>query len=283
MIQPVKLHVVIPISLILSATLLISFPSYSGTQKPPVGKSKNVDTLLQKQQKKINELLRLSRSNAIKDPEASRKYAEQAEDASMKVNYTKGLADACEILGKNYYADANYPEAVIYLTEAINYCEKLKDNVREALLLQSLGDVYHKYSIDSAALTCYLTSLKLTEEMNDSVRLVGLLSQIGHIYQNKKETTEKAIRILLQALLITENKKTDSLTVDISFRIGELFSEQGEYSKALKYYYFSIFINPRFTSALNNIAVIYHYQGIKAAEKKCYFLSESLQIGRAHV
>jgi tetratricopeptide (TPR) repeat protein len=46
--------------------------------------------------------------------------------------------------------------------------------------------------------------------------------------------------------------------------------------KALKYYYFSIFINPKFTSALNNIAVIYHYQGIKAAEKKCYGLSESL-------
>jgi hypothetical protein len=27
---------------------------------------------------------------------------------------------------------------------------------------------------------------------------------------------------------------------------------------------------------LNNIAVIYHYQGIKAAEKKCFDLSESL-------
>ena len=36
------------------------------------------------------------------------------------------------------------------------------------------------------------------------------------------------------------------------------------------------FINSRFTSALNNIAVIYHYQGIKAAEKNCHALSESL-------
>ena len=56
--------------------------------------------------------------------------------------------------------------------------------------------------------------------------------------------------------------------------------EEREYYKPfnylLKYYYFTIFINPRFTSALNNIAVIYHYQGIKAAEKKCYSLSESL-------
>ena len=39
---------------------------------------------------------------------------------------------------------------------------------------------------------------------------------------------------------------------------------------------FLAFINPKFTSALNNIAVIYHYQGIKAAEKKCFDLSESL-------
>ena len=36
------------------------------------------------------------------------------------------------------------------------------------------------------------------------------------------------------------------------------------------------FSRRRFTSALNNIAVIYHYQGIKAAEKKCFSLSESL-------
>ena len=53
-------------------------------------------------------------------------------------------------------------------------------------------------------------------------------------------------------------------------------ASNGDYLKALKYYYFAIFINPRFSSALNNIAVIYHYQGIKAAEKKCFTLSESL-------
>ena len=37
--------------------------------------------------------------------------------------------------------------------------------------------------------------------------------------------------------------------------------------KSIEVLLFLNFINSRFTSALNNIAVIYHYQGIKAAEK----------------
>ena len=45
-----------------------------------------------------------------------------------------------------------------------------------------------------------------------------------------------------------------------------IYSKNGDYLKALKYYYFSIFINPKFTSALNNIAVIYHYRGEQALE-----------------
>jgi len=60
------------------------------------------------------------------------------------------------------------------------------------------------------------------------------------------------------------------------YNIGLIYSKNGAYLQALKYYYFSIFINPRFSSALNNIAVIYHYQGIKATEKKSYLLADSL-------
>ncbi len=62
----------------------------------------------------------------------------------------------------------------------------------------------------------------------------------------------------------------------ILYNIGLIYSKNGDYLKALKYYYFSLFINPNFTSALNNIAVIYHYQGVKAAEKESYALSQSL-------
>jgi len=90
--------------------------------------------------------------------------------------------------------------------------------------------------------------------------------------QDEGEYAE-ALNNYYQSLQIEEDLYDRSITL---YNIGLIYSKNGNYLRALKYYYFSIFINPLFTSALNNIAVIYHYQGIKAAEKKCHVLSESL-------
>jgi tetratricopeptide (TPR) repeat protein len=82
--------------------------------------------------------------------------------------------------------------------------------------------------------------------------------------QDEGEYAE-ALNNYYQALQIEEDLYDRSI---ILYNIGLIYSKNGDYLKALKYYYFSIFINPRFTSALNNIAVIYHYQGVKASEKR---------------
>ena len=99
-----------------------------------------------------------------------------------------------------------------------------------------------------------------------------LITLNGLSAQDEGEYAE-ALNNYYQALQIEEDLYDRSI---ILYNIGLIYSKNGDYLKALKYYYFSIFINPKFTSALNNIAVIYHYQGIKAAEKNCYALSESL-------
>lgn len=52
----------------------------------------------------------------------------------------------------------------------------------------------------------------------------------------------------------------------ILYNIGLIHASNGEYEKALGYYHEAIDINPQMPSALNNIAVIYHYQGDKAKE-----------------
>jgi tetratricopeptide (TPR) repeat protein len=90
--------------------------------------------------------------------------------------------------------------------------------------------------------------------------------------QDEGEYAE-ALNSYYQALQLEEDLYDRSI---ILYNIGLIFSKNGDYLKALKYYYFSLFINPNFSSALNNIAVIYHYQGVKAAEKKSYILSQSL-------
>ncbi len=52
----------------------------------------------------------------------------------------------------------------------------------------------------------------------------------------------------------------------ILYNTGLIYASNGEHDKALEYYEQAIRLNPRLTQALNNIAVIYHYQGEKAKE-----------------
>jgi tetratricopeptide (TPR) repeat protein len=50
----------------------------------------------------------------------------------------------------------------------------------------------------------------------------------------------------------------------ILYNIGLIHTSNGEHGRALEYYYQSLERNPSLSSALNNIAVIYHYRGEQA-------------------
>ena len=52
----------------------------------------------------------------------------------------------------------------------------------------------------------------------------------------------------------------------ILYNMGLIHASNGEHEKALELYHESIELNPRLPQALNNIAVIYHYQGDRANE-----------------
>jgi tetratricopeptide (TPR) repeat protein len=52
----------------------------------------------------------------------------------------------------------------------------------------------------------------------------------------------------------------------ILYNMGLIYASNGELDQALNYYDRAIELNPRMPQALNNIAVIYHYQGDKAKE-----------------
>eukprot|EP00667_Euglena_gracilis_P013254 EG_transcript_13660 len=53
----------------------------------------------------------------------------------------------------------------------------------------------------------------------------------------------------------------------ILYNIGLIHASNGELEKALEYYYQSLERNPNMPSALNNIAVIYHFQGETAEQE----------------
>ena len=62
----------------------------------------------------------------------------------------------------------------------------------------------------------------------------------------------------------------------ILYNFGLIYAKNGDYSKALEYYQQALDLNARLPQALNNIAVIYHYQGTKASEKKEFELAKNM-------
>ena len=62
----------------------------------------------------------------------------------------------------------------------------------------------------------------------------------------------------------------------ILYNIGLIYGNNGDYSKALEYYHQALDLNSRMPQALNNIAVIYHYQGTKASEQKEFEVAKDM-------
>merc|ERR1719401_156172 len=86
----------------------------------------------------------------------------------------------------------------------------------------------------------------------------GMAAQSNGDYAN-------ALENYYEALQLEEDPYDRSY---ILYNIGLIYGNNGDYSTALKYFHQAIELNPRLPQALNNIAVIYHYEGTCAAEKK---------------
>jgi tetratricopeptide (TPR) repeat protein len=75
----------------------------------------------------------------------------------------------------------------------------------------------------------------------------------------------EALENYYEALQIEEDSFDRSY---ILYNIGLIYANTGKYSKALEYYYQALELNSNLPQALNNIAVIYHYHGVKASENE---------------
>ena len=83
----------------------------------------------------------------------------------------------------------------------------------------------------------------------------------------------EALENYYEALKLEEDPYDRSFVL---YNIGLIYSNNGEYSKALEYYQQALDLNTRLPQALNNMAVIYHYQGVKASEAENLEVAKSL-------
>lgn len=83
----------------------------------------------------------------------------------------------------------------------------------------------------------------------------------------------EALENYTEALTLEEDPYDRSY---ILYNMGLIYASNGEHEQALELYHQAIELNPRLPQALNNIAVIYHYQGDKQKEAENAEAAEAL-------
>ena len=86
----------------------------------------------------------------------------------------------------------------------------------------------------------------------------GLSAQSGGDYA-------EALENYYESLQLEEDPKDRSFVL---YNIGLVYANNGEYIRALEYYQQALDLNSNLPQALNNTAIIYHYQASQALEKR---------------
>ena len=82
----------------------------------------------------------------------------------------------------------------------------------------------------------------------------------GMSAQSKGRYAE-ALQNYYEALQVEEDPYDRSYTL---YNIGLIYGNTGKYTQALEFYHQALSLNPNLPQALNNIAVIYHSQALRA-------------------
>ena len=171
------------------------------------------------------------------NPDTSVIIANSSKLLAEKINYKAGLALAFKNIGKGYYLQGKYKEAIINWQQAIEVYKLLNDKKGVANMLSNQGAVYFNQGDDAKSLDLNLQSLKMSEEINDTLRTLTSLINIGIVYLNKSATYPKAEEYFLRSYKLSL-AISDKYTIGTSaVNLGELYFKMGNNNKALEYLY----------------------------------------------
>ena len=255
---------------------------YDGfAQQTQTGKALNFSRNEKNDTSRVNQLIHLCDSIFRSKPVDAISYANEALNLATRLHFTKGEAFALKYIGLGYYVQAEYVKAANFLNQSLEKYESIDYKPGIANILNNLGSIFNNEGDDSKALELYLKSLKISEEIKDSIKEITALVNIGLIYSKKQFTIEKAEGYYKKALLKSEGMKYPYGIGTAAVNLGELYFSKGDYATALSYFEKSLvtYKNSKtgnISYTLVNIGMIYARQ--KDYGKAIRYQEEALQM-----
>ena len=172
---------------------------------------------------KVDALIAISGNYRSSSTETALDYANQAKELAEKIKYPKGIGYALKAIGLVYNQTGDYVSALQAWKEALSIFEANGIKVGASNMLNNIGVIYYNKSMEDTAQEYYLRSLKVAEEINDTLRIATALSNVGGVYSNKKATYEKSMEYHRKALQLSMAILDSNLIGNCNANIGELY------------------------------------------------------------
>jgi len=252
-----------------------------------LGQDSTIDSLTQSIQEqkvdslRVNSLIALSNYYLGTDLQKSTQFGEQALSLAEELSFNSGVAYAYKAIALSYYFQANYPEAAAQFQNALEVFHSINDKVGEANILSNLGSTYFNVGDDTKAIDFQLQALRIAEELGDKLRIGTALNGIGTVYNNKRETEDRALEYFMRALPIFREIQYEDGVGIVLMNIGEIFKSKKMYDSAIHYFDESLEVYRSTVDAtfpLNLIGEIYADQG--EFEEALQYQKRALEIAR---
>ncbi|MFY7997353.1 MAG: adenylate/guanylate cyclase domain-containing protein [Candidatus Kapaibacteriota bacterium] len=255
--------------------LLLSVSFYRSNGQTLVqapAQAKELQQLIAK--KVINDTIRINAMNDLAEYygrilgqfDSSLFWSQQAEELSMRVNYSHGLSIATSLSGSNYLFLGYASEAQKYFFRALKIAEETKDKKALASIQNFLGMLYLGQGKYKDAIECYRKSLHFAQEIDDKKFIFYSHTNIGETYL-RQEQYKSSLESFFYALRLQDKFNDNVALANLYYLMGTVYSRLSQYTLAEKYCLRALELAEKAgavreeTGAFTTLSMIYAAQG----------------------
>ena len=195
-------------------------------------------TILERSHEDTNKVIvlnQLSRQLFNRDLDLSFKYAREAVDLALTLEYNKGFAISYRYIGNCHKGKGDNDKALEFYQKSLTLFENMNDQKNISTVYNSIGHLYFNWGKYPKALQYYYRSLEIKERIYDSIGIAIAFHSIGNVHLMQKNDS-LALHNLLLAQGIKKKLGSERRMISTYNSIGVIYYRRGEYKAAISVY-----------------------------------------------
>ena len=182
----------------------------------------------------LNTRLQKAQKLFYKDPAGAEKIALEVKELAETMDYPEGSGNAFRIIGLSYLLRGDYDVAVDNLLHSYSIFEQLNDSLMMVQVLSNLGVVYKNLKDYERSIEYYEKALNMAQP-DDTLGLSKLYNNIGVVKQRLGKFDE-AMDYFQQSLKLKQALGNQKGISNTLTNLGNVSIKKGQLDKGLKYF-----------------------------------------------